>query len=572
MFRWAIVSNSTVGPLVPRLKKELAAHRHECEFFVTEHGDAVRQVFLPDSELYAFKPDMVVLYLDLDQLRPQLELSLALETSEARTSIVKELAGHVLGMLEAIRSHSSSPILVNSFTVLPRTALGIGLDPIYRRAIRQINRSIEEAAAGLPQCYLYDMESLWTEAGFQSYDRRFELAAQFPFAAAMQQALVGEWLRYFRAMRGLARKCVVVDLDNTLWGGVLGEDGSDGIRLADTPEGRPFRRFQQALKAMSQRGILLAINSKNNLNDVLPVLREHPDMILRESDFAATQVNWDDKATNMERLSRELNIGLSHMVFLDDNPAERAWVHERLGEVLVPEMPRDPSGYLDVLNRCELDTLTVTDEDRKRGEMYWLEKQRRVFQEEAPSFEQFLDNLKLAVEIESLRPELVDRAAQLCQRTNQFNLTTRRHSVEHLKRVGASGSGGVLLMKAGDRFGDYGWSGLAIVEAKGQTVFIESFLMSCRVMGKNAEFALLSGVLRWAGHRGCSRIRGAFIPTSKNMPCKDFLAQCGLRSDGSSEEEHFFEAEVANLQLPQINHINVSFKLNSNHDCNCNGG
>src|SRR5262249_25791375 len=157
---------------------------------------------------------------------------------------------------------------------------------------------------------------------------------------------------------------------------------------------------------------------------------DHPDMILRESDFAAIQINWDDKATNMSRLSSELNIGLSHMVFLDDSASERAWVRERHAEVLVPDMPAEPSLYVDVLNCCELDVLSLTEEDRKRAAMYWQERQRRVLQQKTPSFEQFLQNLKLVVEIEPLRPQLLDRAVQLCQRTNQFNLTTRRHTVD----------------------------------------------------------------------------------------------------------------------------------------------
>ncbi len=565
MFRWAIVSNSTVAPLVPRLKKELAARKYDSEVFVTEHGDAGRQMFQPDSELYAFKPDLIVAYFDLQQIRPGLEGTIALENTEARQAIVAEVVGHVAELVKSLRTHSAGTILLNSFTVLPRTVLGIGLDPIYREALRQINAGIRAAAAALPQCYVYDLESLWMEAGFQAYDRRFELMAQFPFGVAMQQLLVSEWLRYFRAIQGLARKCIVVDLDNTLWGGVLGEDGAEGIRLGDTPEGRPFRRFQQALKALSQRGTLLAINSKNNLSDVLPVLREHPDMILREADFAALQVNWEDKATNMTRLSRELNIGLAHMVFLDDSAAERGWVRERHSEVLVPEMPREAAGYVEVLQHCELDTLTVTAEDRKRATMYWQEKQRRVLQEEAPSFEQFLQNLKLSVEVETLRPELLDRAAQLCQRTNQFNLTTRRHNAEHLQRVAAAADSAVLLMKATDRFGDYGWSGLAVVEARAKTLLLETFLMSCRVMGKNAEYAFLSGLLRWAEQQGCERICGEFIPTSKNMPCKDFLTQCGLSPKSNSGAAQQFETEIANLRLPQINHINVTVNLNTNH-------
>lgn len=561
MFRWAIVSNSTVAPLVPRLKKELSARKLECEFHVVEHGNLGAEVFQADSELYAFKPDLTVVYIDLAQVQSGLEFTLSLEDAAARDKVVAEVIAHVSEVLQSIRSYSQGTILVNSFTVMPRTSLGIGLDPIYRAAVRKMNAGVQDAASSLPQCYVYDLESLWAEAGFQAYDRRFEFMAQFPFGPAMQQLLVAEWLRYFLAIRGLSRKCVVLDLDNTLWGGILGEDGADGIRLGDTPAGRPYLRFQQALKALSKRGILLAINSKNNLADVLPVLRHHPEMVLRESDFAAMQVNWDDKATNLSRLGKELNISLGHMVFLDDSASERGWVLERLPEVLVPEMPREASGYLDVLNRCELDTLKVTAEDLKRAKMYWEEKQRRELQAEVPSFEQFLEKLKLSIKVELLRPELLDRAAQLCQRTNQFNLTTRRHGADHLQRVAESPNSAVLLMNAVDRFGDYGWSGLAIVEARERTVFIESFLMSCRVMGKNAEFAFLSGLLQWAKQKQCVQIRGEFVPSTKNAPCRDFLARCGLQPETANGNGQAFAAEIASLPLPKVDYIDLAVDL-----------
>jgi FkbH-like protein len=560
MFRWALVSNTTIAPLISRLKSEVQSCGCDCEFFVAEHGDAGRQILSPQSELYSFKPDLLALYLDIQQVRPGLEFTLALENASRCEAIVSEVVEHVILMVTALRDNCVAQLLINSFTVIPRTVMGVGLDPIYRNAVRRINLKLDEALANIPQCRIYDCESLWAEVGFQQYDRRFEMMAQFPFGVLMQQNLVGEWMRFFRALRGLSRKCVVVDLDNTLWGGVLGEDGPEGIQMGDTPQGRPFRRLQESLKALSRRGVILAINSKNNSADVLPVLHQHPDMVLKETDFAVMQINWDDKATNMSRIGRELNIGLRHMVFLDDSASERDWVRQRHAEVLVPELPKEKSGYADVLLRCELDTLAVTDEDRKRTTMYSQEKQRRDSQAEAPSLEEFLKSLNLVVEVQSLRSELLDRAAQLCLRTNQFNLTTRRHGPEKLKQLASGDKSEVFMMKAADRFGDYGWSGLVIAEIQGESVFIESFLMSCRVMGKNVEFALMSVLCQWATKRGCSTIRGLFIPASKNAPCKEFLAKCGLTANGSATAAggQMFEAEISKLQLEPADHVKIS--------------
>lgn len=563
MFRWAIVSNSTVSPLVHRLRKHLEARDIPCEFFVSEHGDAARQVFSPESELYTFKPDMVALHFDLPQVKPTIELSVAFETLEDRQKIVSEVTEYVDLRLNALRSNTAGVLLVNTFRVIPRTALGIGLDQIYRNTVRSINLNVSRAAASLQQCYVLDYDSLWAEVGFQEYDRRFDCIAQFPMGAKMQQLLVDEWMRYFRAVQGLSRKCIVVDLDNTLWGGILGEDGSEGIRMSDTPEGRPFRRFQQALKALARRGILLAVNSKNNLEEVTPVFRQHPDLLLRESDFAAMQINWDDKATNLARISRELNIGLQHMVFLDDSAAERAWVRERHPEVLVPEMPEDKAYYTDVLCKCELDTLAITQEDLKRADMYRDERQRQILRAEAPSFEEFLRNLNLEVEIEALRPQMLDRAGQLCQRTNQFNLTTRRHNADQLRKYAESPESKVLMMKARDRFGEYGWSGMAIILVEANCLLIESFLLSCRILGKNAEFALFAAVMALATQRSCTRLRGTYIPTSKNGSCKDFFQRCGLTPSGGAFTEalQVFEANLSELFIKQIEHIKVSMNL-----------
>lgn len=563
MFRWALVSNTTIAPLLSRLKGETRLCGCDCEFFLAEHGDAGGKILSPQSELYRFKPDLLVLYLDIQQVRPGLEFSVALEGASKCEAIISEVVEHVIMMVTAMRNNCTAHLLINSFAVIPRTVMGIGLDPIYRSTIRRINLKLYEGLANIPQCSIYDCESLWAEVGFQQFDRRFEMMAQFPFGLLMQQNLVGEWMRSFRALRGLSRKCVVVDLDNTLWGGVLGEDGPEGIQMGDTPQGRPFRRLQESLKALSRRGVLLAINSKNNAADAVPILQHHPDMVLKETDFAAMQINWDDKATNMSRIAHELNIGLRHMVFLDDSASERDWVRQRHAEVLVPEMPREKSAYADVLLRCELDALAVTEEDRKRTTMYSQEKRRRDFQASAPSFEEFLKSLNLVVEVQSLRSELLDRAAQLCLRTNQFNLTTRRHGPEKLKQFAADDQSGVFIMKAADRFGDYGWSGLVIAEVQGKSVFIESFLMSCRVMGKNIEFSLMSALCQWAAKRGCSTIRGQFIPTSKNAPCREFLAQCGLTASGNvtAEGGQMFEAEINKLQLPQAKHLEITVNL-----------
>lgn len=559
MKTWALVSNTTVAPLATRLKSELQALQSPAEVFVVQYSEAVRQILQPESLLYASRPDVIVLYLDLEQLRPGLDATLPFDPPDRRAAVIGEIVGEVMGLVRAVRSNCTTTVLLNNFPVVPRTVLGLGLDPVLRGAVRQMNLRLAEEAATVPNCFLYDCDSLWAEVGWSDRDRRFEMLAQFPFGPKLQALLVREWLRYFRALQGRSRKCVVVDLDNTLWGGILGEDGPDKLQMGDTPHGRPYRRLQEALKILTRRGVLLAVCSKNNADEARAVLRSHPDMVLREADFAALQINWQDKATNLRAIASELNIGLQHLVFLDDNPTERQWVREALPEVLVPDLPPDAALFVDVLTDCELDTLALTEEDLKRTRMYVEERERKKLQAAAPSYEGFLKELQLVVRIERLQPALLDRAVQLCQRTNQFNLTTRRHTAADLQRFANDPNAVVLLMNVCDRFGEYGWTGLAIAQRHHTRAEIDSFLVSCRVIGKQVEFALFAALCDWARRLGCVEIFGQYLPTAKNTPCAQFYPQCGMQPvDGPPQS---YGRALAELPAPPIDHIQLTINL-----------
>jgi FkbH-like protein len=560
MFRWALLSNTTISPLVRRLRSEVPAAETGCEFFCAEYGDALRQVFAEDSELLAFGPHLVVLHLDLEHIKPHLELSFAFETAARREEIFREVVEHIVEAATTLRSKTGATLLVSSFPTPPRSVLGIGVDHLFKTAVRRANLEIDSRLRCIPCCHVVDCDSLWAEAGWSDRDRRFEAIAQLPMGPRMQKLLAAEWVRYFRAIQGLTRKCIVVDLDNTLWHGILGEDGPAGLQMGDTPQGRGFRQFQLSLKALSRRGTILAISSKNNLEDAIDVIRNHPDMVLREQDFAAMEINWDDKATNISRILATLNIGAGHLVFLDDSPSERNWVRQSHPEVLVPEMPADGSGFSDVLSQCGLDTLMPTTEDLRRTEMYREERERRAFQVLTPSYDRFLKELDIHTKIQKLNPALLDRAVQLCQRTNQFNLTTRRHTAEQIQAFSQSSAGIVLMMTLHDRFGEYGWSGLAIATAQSERVTIDSFLLSCRVLGKNVELALFSALVRWAATQNCTAISGLFEPTLKNKPCADFYGKCGLVPRDAAPERtgQWFDAKIAELPHLPIEHLTMS--------------
>ena len=341
-----------------------------------------------------------------------------------------------------------------------------------------------------------------------------------------------------------SRKGVIVDLDNTLWGGVIGDDGPDGILISAHGEGEDYYRFQCFLRELKNRGVLLAVCSKNeHSNAVLPFER-HPAMVLRLSDFAAFVANWDNKAVNIERIQQTLNIGLESMVFVDDNPFERNLVRNLLPTVIVPELPDDPSDYVRAL--CELnlfETNTVAKEDAQRTELYRVEGQRRIAEANAASFEEFLQSLDMKITMERFTPQNLNRISQLFQRSNQFNLTTHRYTQAHCEvMMGDTASYLPLGVSLSDRFGDHGLISIVVARpdlAAGALV-ITDWLMSCRVLARGVEEYLMNHVFEEARRRDLQRVLGEFVPTSKNAMVKDFFARFGFKkvredSDGRSE-------------------------------------
>ncbi|MES2459966.1 MAG: HAD-IIIC family phosphatase, partial [Armatimonadota bacterium] len=391
------------------------------------------------------------------------------------------------------------------------------------------------------QILLLDQER--AEARFgkrQIRDWRLWYLGSLPFSEGFLPTLAGEQVRFVRAITGLTRKCIVLDLDNTLWGGVLGEDGLARLKLGGTAApGNAFLDFQHALKALSQRGILLALCSKNNEPEVMSALAEHPDMVLRRGDFSAVRINWNSKAANIAEIARELNIGLDSLVFLDDNPAERALVRQELPDVLTVEMPRDPALYTRTLLALDVfEAVRMTEEDSRRAALYQEEQARRQFQsgmsapEDSNGIDQnvssdinaYLTGLEMRVQIASATPFTLPRIAQLTNKTNQFNVTTRRYTETQMAAMVAdSARWQVYSITVADRFGDSGLTGVAVIDKSADSLWeIDSFLLSCRVLGRGVEDALLCHLIKSAQQNGVRTLRGRFIRTAKNAPAADF--------------------------------------------------
>ena len=322
------------------------------------------------------------------------------------------------------------------------------------------------------------------------------------------------------------KKCLVLDLDNTLWGGVLGEDGIDGIKIGGDYPGKAFLYFQEALLELSKSGVILTVCSKNNEQDVLEAWAKNPFMVLKKEHFAAYRINWQDKATNMRELAEELNLGLDSFVFIDDNPTERELIRQLLPMVAVPDFPTQPYGFplfIKSLVEDYFKVYAITDEDKKKTEQYKANALRSESQKQFADFESFLQSLDIHLTVEAANEFNIPRIAQMTQKTNQFNLTTKRYTDADIKTMLAQ-QWKAYCISVADRFGDSGITGCVLLNGDE----IDTFLLSCRVLGKGIETAFMKKILQLLKGEGKKNVRARFVPTAKNAQVKDFYEKCGF--------------------------------------------
>ena len=347
------------------------------------------------------------------------------------------------------------------------------------------------------------------------------------FSTAGEKLIARELERILDAQLVARKKCLLLDLDNTLWGGVIGEDGVEGIQLSETGEGARYRDFQLRIRELGKMGVILGIVSKNNEADAFEVFERHEHMVLRKDDFAAMKINWSAKAQNIAEIAQDLDIGMDSIVFIDDNPVEREAIRTALPEVTVPEFPADTCELASFLERVYKEcffTLESTEEDRKRTEAYLANAKRAAERTAAPSIEEFLAGLRTKIFLTRARDEDLPRAAQLTQKTNQFNLTTRRYTEQELRALQTTPGADVFIASVADKYGDNGKVFVSIVRREApDTAELDTFLMSCRVVGRFIEDQILDQLVKELRADGLSRLRVQFIPTRKNAPARAFV-------------------------------------------------
>ncbi|HYW79229.1 MAG TPA: HAD-IIIC family phosphatase, partial [Thermoguttaceae bacterium] len=378
---------------------------------------------------------------------------------------------------------------------------------------------------------IHDVDHLAATAGRWAFsDERFFHHAKLPCSPEHLVDYAHNVASILLADLGLSKKCLVLDLDNTLWGGVIGDDGLGGIRLGQgDAEGEAFLSFQRYVRGLQQRGVILAVCSKNEEHIAQEVFREHPEMVLRLNDIACFVANWTDKATNLRTIAERLNIGLNSLVLVDDNPAERALVRQLAPEVAVPEIPEDPAGYVQALQSHRyFQMVSLGDEDLQRTDYYRANARRQQAQGGSGNLDEFLRSLQMTARVEPIRPATLQRTAQLINKSNQFNLTTRRRSPAELSALVDAPQWITQTVSLADRFGDNGLISVLLAQVEGDTLAIDTWLMSCRVLKRDVEHFLLNHTVETARSLGLMRIRGEYIPTPRNVIVRDHYARLGF--------------------------------------------
>lgn len=554
-----ILRSFTIENLVPVLRAKCFASDILAQITLGGFNQYLQYVLDEASELYASKPDIVIIALRLEDIAPKL-----FESSFFQGGVFESAEKEILETLESlvkpIKQKMTSHVIINNFAAPQFPGMGIydyQTKSSLVNFVRNINLKLPELKEAYAGVYINDVDYMVTKKGLDNLlDRKMWYVAKNPYNSSYYLSLAEEYAKIIRAIYGMTKKCIVLDLDNTLWGGIVGEDGFNGIKLGEGYPGKCYKDFQKELLKLTQRGVILAVNSKNNYDDAMEVINNHPDMILREENFACIKINWNDKATNILEISRELNIGPDSMVFIDDNPVECELVKERLPMVQTCLMPTDPAAFVDFLAGIDcFEKLDITEEDLNRTNMYRAQIKRASFQSQFESLDDFYRNLDMVITVKGAGDFYIPRISQLTQKTNQFNLTTRRYTEEDIRSMTRDGRHRIYAFDVRDKFGDYGIVGLVIVEElNDKEWFIDTFLLSCRVMNRQVENAMMSFICEQALKNGIEIIRGEYIPTKKNMPAKDFYRNLGfVEIDG----KYCLNVKEAGISCPDY------FKMNA---------
>ena len=527
----AIIGSSSIQLLTSVLRALLTRYDLYADIYEGEYNGILMDVFDNTSKLYSFEPEYIVIlpdYRDIEAYCPPM-----LADTESVNRSVNDAYEQYARIFERIHENlPQTQVLIANFVTPIFEPLG-SLSSNYGFSKRSFYRQVNNALTNNrpPFVFVLDVEELAEYLGKQSFINE---SAYYLNKSGFDLQYIGYYCdliaRQFEAFAGKARKCLVLDLDNTLWGGVVGDLGYDGVLLdPNDAEGEAYLAFQRYIVELKNRGIIISICSKNDEVNAKEPFEKNENMVLKLSDISAFYANWDDKATNIKRISNELNIGTDSMVFFDDNPTERELINEFLPEVKVINVPEDPALYTRALDReFVFEWTQLTKEDIGRIETYANNRARNALMETCIDYDDYLINLQMKIECKELSDTDMERFVQLTNKSNQFNLRTRRYSEAEIIGLQNENSYVLLTIKLEDRFSKYGIIGCAILKIDGDTCFIENWVMSCRVLKKGVENYTIEKIIDIAKKHGCSKVVGEFVPTKKNSMVSNLYDTLGF--------------------------------------------
>ncbi len=521
------------------------------EVLDTDYNQIDAQTMDPQSEVYTFAPAWCVIANCTDKLYAHY---CAFPVGN-RAQFAETMRDRMVSVWQRLGSHCTARILQFNFPAWDDRIFGdfsAKTPDSFAFQLRKLNYLLSESAAAHKNVFLVDLEGLQSRLGENAVrDAKMYCIAKMPFRTDFLPYIAKGITDLILAASGSFKKCVVLDLDNTLWGGVIGDDGLDGIQIGELGLGHAFSAFQMWLKELKNRGIILCVCSKNNDDTAREPFEKHPEMVLRLEDISVFVANWEDKAGNIRHIQQTLNIGMDSIVFLDDNPFEREVVRSLITGITVPELPENPEEYVDYLRSLNLfETASYSEEDKMRTQQYQAEAQRLSLQNTCGSYDDYLQGLEMVAEAKPFDRFHFPRIAQLTQRSNQFNLRTIRYTEQEIASIAEDDRFVTLYFTLKDKFGDHGLISTVIMEKQDTCLFVNTWLMSCRVLKRGMEEFIVNKMLSTAASLGFKTVIGEYLKTPKNAMVANIYEKLGF----TPMENGRFLADVAAF-TPNKTHI-----------------
>jgi len=500
------------------------------DIFEADYDQIERQIYDTESELYEFNPEFIIIFASSEKL---IEKFYSTNNSE-KIHFADNQINKIKELWESINSKINCNIINFNYVEINDNIFGNYGNKtkdsfIYQ--LRKINFNLMDIAQQYKNVFINDVCSLQNVFGRKNtFDSKMYASSKMVFSIDFLPCVAKNIVDIIKASMGKIKKCLIMDLDNTLWGGVIGDDGINNIQIGELGAGRAYTEIQMWAKQLKERGIILAVSSKNTEEIAKEPFIKHPDMVLRLDDIAVFAANWETKVDNIKYIQSILNIGFDSIVFIDDNPFERNMVREMIDGITVPELPDDPSEYVLYLRKLNLfETISYSKEDSKRTKQYQNEAKRVELKKNFDSVDEYLKSLKMVSEYGSFKDYYIPRIAQLTQRSNQFNMRTVRYTEKDIERIKNSNDYITLYFTLKDKFGDNGLISVLILKKNDdKSLFIDTWIMSCRVLKRGMEYFVINKLVDLAKEQGYTKIIGEYIPTSKNGLVKDLYKECGF--------------------------------------------